>query len=198
MNTPLSYLTKDERLKGQISSILMDTKDELNKLKKEVKHTESNLEEIKSIQYELRSIQGKLNNLEHLWKDIHKLYRDAGKMLENKKGELAEINRDIINEGKDQVIVLIDNNLPDYMELNILDTMEQCYTIELVGCENIQSKSIGTVQFIEFENKDILRIKMIKDLEVRDFEIENPFRIYNIVNYIISTHGYKPNGKKVK
>lgn len=198
MNTQLSYLTKDEILKSEISSILMDTKDELNRFKKEVERTENNLKEIKNIQRELSDIQGRLKNLEHIGKDIKKLYKEAGQMLEGKRWELTKINRDIISEGKAQIIVLIDNNLPDYMKLNVLEATEERYIIELVEHENIQSKPIGTVQFIEDGNQNILRIKIEKDLEFKDFEIENPFRIYNVVNYIISTHGYKPNGKKLK
>lgn len=198
MNTQLSYLTKDEILKSEISNILMETKDELNRFKKEVERTENSLEEIKRIQSELSDIQGRLKNLEHIGKDVNKLYKAAGKMLEGKKKELAKINRDIISEGREQVITLIDNNLPDYMRLNVVEGTEAHRVIELLEHENMQPKSIGIVKIIEREDRNILQVKLEKDSEIKEFEVENPFRIYNIVNHIISTHGYKPSGKKLK
>lgn len=125
MNKQLSYLTKDEILKSEISNLLMETKDELNRFKKEVEHTESSLDEIKKIQSELSAIQGRIRNLSDIAKDANKLYKAAGKMLEDKKKELTKINRDIISEGWQQVLILIDNNLPDYMRLNVVEGLEQ-------------------------------------------------------------------------
>lgn len=198
MNNQLSYLTKEDLLKSEISNILMETKDELNRFKKEVECTESSLEEIKKIQSQLSAVQGRLKELNDIAKNANNLYKKASKMLGDKKKELIKINRDIISEGWKQVIVLIDNNLPDYMRLNAIKGLEQQILIEVIEHQNTQPKIIGTVQIIDYEDKNILQVKMEKHVEIKEFEIENSFRVYDIVNYIISAHGYKPRGKKLK
>nr|WP_307991485.1 hypothetical protein [uncultured Niameybacter sp.] len=198
MNKQLSYLAKEEILKNEINNILMETKNELNNFKKEVERTESSFEDIKMIQKELSHIQNRLKNLEHIGTDVKKRYKAAGQMLEGKKKELAQINRDIVSEGKNQVMILIDNNLPDYMRLNSVEGEEDSCIIELISDKGIKSMRIGMVQFIENKHRTVVQVKMERDSEVKEFEVENPFRVYNIVNYIISIYGYKVNGKKLK
>lgn len=140
--------------------------------------------------------------------NINVLYDELEGFLDERHEELQGKKITILEKGKEQMIELIHANLPDNMNLYKSEGNENIWNIVLLLSEpkeatkkkksvekkhfyNKDEKIIGEMVIEEIENQLLIKIKVKDESNYQEFKIENSFRVFHIINHIVTRYNYK-------
>lgn len=140
------------------------------------------------------------------------LYKEFEGFLEQQQYELEKSNLILLKCCKKQLIELINENLPDGMNVRKLEDIEDKWKITLSSNEgnqptnskkkskgicfyNKEEKPIGEMVLTEAQEELLIRIKILDEVIYQDFKIDNTLRVFPMVNYIITKYNYKEEFK---
>ena len=201
-----------EIIKDDLSILITEVCKGIDDFDKMFKNIKSELTDIDKIKRELNNIVGQLDNAKKVINKIKELNEDFEEYLLRQKLEMEKRNITIIKEGKEQLLELINQNLPDAMEIRkVIDNDNKLIIIlksdlnlkldnkknkiKNIIFYNKEEITIGDLLLIEEKEKLIINIKMQRDNNGQDFIIDNVLTVYPIVNYIITRYNYKEDAK---
>lgn len=195
-------------MKDEVSKVITNTLEGMGKFESKLKLSKRELTDIKNIEDELRSIINQLDDIKKIINKVAGLYAGLEIFLEQKQDDLERSNFALLKYRKKQIITLVDENLPDEMEVRKLENNEDKWKIVLLSDINIdlidgrkkskytdfykkQEETIGEMLLTEVEDELLIRIKMQDESVYQDFKVDNALKVFPIVNYIITKYNYK-------
>lgn len=196
-----------ELVRDEVSEIITHTKDIVADFRNKVKFKRAELPDIIEVKRQLDSIKKQLDSIKSVTDSIKTLYDELEEFLDERQVELQGKNFIIITERKEQLISLIHGNLPDNMNLYELEDNENAWDIVLSLIETREhtkkkkkvdkkyfyekdEKIIGEIILEETSDELLIKVKIQHELNYQEFKIENPLRVFPIVNHIITRYNY--------
>lgn len=200
--TPLIYLTrgglymkynKVDLVKDEVSEVIINTKNILVDFGDRIKLEQTELPKITTIKKQLNNVKKELDKINLVVNNICILYEEFEGYLKEQQEELEANNIVLVSSNKDQLILLIDKNLPDGMGIRRLEDIEDTWKIiySIAEKENFinkkkkseripfykrEEKVIGEMVLIESHDNLLLRIKMEDEANYHEFRIGNSLK----------------------
>jgi hypothetical protein len=198
---------KMDLVKDDVSKVIIETRNILVDFKKEIKLQQDKLPNIAAIKKQLDSIKGEIHEIKKFDKNIRDLFEDFEDYLKEQQEALETNNIILVSGNKDQLIALIDENLPDGMGIRKLrdtkDTWKIIYSIakkenpskrekkEKIPFYRKEEKVIGEMMLVEYQDDLILKVKIGDEVNYHELRIDNSLKIYPIISHINTKYNYK-------
>ncbi len=197
-----------ELVKDEVSEVIIKTKDTLVEFADKIKSQHNEMPDIQALKRQLNNIKTELDKIKIVVNNISILNEDFQKYLIEQQDELVNNNSVLVSKNKGQLILLINQNLPDGLSIRRLVDSEVTwnivYSVEEREDPTKKKKrsnripfyrkgetSIGKMELVETQNDLLLRIKIEDEDKYHEFRIENSLKIYPIVNHINTKYNYK-------
>lgn len=197
-----------ELIRDEVSEIITHTKDIVVDFRNKVKFKREELPDIAEVKRQLDGVKKQLDFIKSVTDGIKTLYDELEEFLDERQVELQGKNFIIITKRKEQLISLIHGNLPDNMNIYELEDNENAWNIVLSLIETREhtrkkkkvdkkhfyekdEKIIGEILLEEANDELLIKVRIQDEVNYQEFKIENPLRVFPIVNHIITRYNYK-------
>lgn len=195
-------------VKDEVSEVIVNTKNILVDFANRAELQQAELPNIAAIKRQLNKVKKDLDKITIVMDNICILYEEFEDYLKEQQEELETNNIVLVSGNIEQLIVLIDENLPDGMSIrrlkDIEDTWKIIYSIaekenfakvkkksERIPFYKKEEKVIGEMMLIESQDNLLLRIKIEDEVDYHEFHIDNSLKIYPIISHINTRYNYK-------
>lgn len=195
-------------VKNEVSKVIADTRKVISDFENKFRFKEAELKGFKDIKAEFKKIIGQLDRINEVVNIAILLYQQFGEYLDQQQDELKHSSMVLYRCCKEQLIDLINENLPDEMSIRKLENRTDIWKVVLIKNYNNMSlnslkelkkicfykkeeKTIGEILLMEDMNELMIKIKILGDSTCRDFRIDNALKVFPIVNHIITRYNYK-------
>lgn len=202
---------KRKVVKEELNKIILAIEEKISNLERDLKREKKGLIDIDTIQKELNKISKQLGNYKTIINNTLNLYKDFEEFLKQQQNDLKNSNIIIIEVHKEQLIKLINENLPDTMSVRKLENVVDQWKIilktnekaednqSILGKKSIKKINyfidgenfIGDMSLFEAEGEAFIKIKILGEETFQDFKIDNPLKVFPIVNHIITRYHYQ-------
>lgn len=187
-------------IKNEVSEIIEETIRGVSKYQNSIKDRKGKLlPDINKLKVMLTDIIHQLDGIKKFVDDLNHLSNEFDTYLADQKDGLLSRDYLLLKEMRDQFLNILKSNLPDKMDIDQVDNLdewqviiqeEKPYKDGKYIRESYEKRIIGDMKLFEIENQFVIKIR-IKENEYHDYTIDNAYKVYPVINHIITKYNYK-------